>query len=107
MSELYSGAVLLLLIAGFLLGAAFLSQHRPRQWRRLAAWDASGFVLVATLIYLRSIVLSITRWPGTPPHSWPDAVFALGSLLLIDTLFVIRVLSYRSFVHRDGDRPKE
>lgn len=101
---MYQGAILLLLIVGFVLGASFISQHRPRQWRRLAAWDASGFVIVATAIYLRNIVLVVSRWPGSPPRGAADAVFGIVSLLLIDALFLLRVISYRSFVEADRRR---
>lgn len=100
----YQGSILLLLIIGFVLGAAFVSQHRPRQWRRLAAWDASGFVVIATAIYLRNIILVVSRWPGSPPRGVGDGVFAIASLLIIDGLFLLRVMSYRSFVEADRQR---
>ncbi len=103
----YQGAVLLLLIIGFILGATFISQHRPRQWKRLEAWDASGFVLIATAIYLRNIILIVSRWPGSPPHGWADAVFGIVSLVVIDGLFLLRVVSYRSFAQRDAQRIAE
>ncbi len=103
----YQAAILLLLIVGFVLGAAFISQHRPRQWRRLEAWDASGFVLIATAIYLRNIILVVSRWPGSLPHGWADAVFGVGSLVVIDALFLLRVVSYRSFAQRDAQRIRD
>jgi phosphoglycerol transferase MdoB-like AlkP superfamily enzyme len=103
----YQGLVLLLLIVGFLLGASFIVQHRPRQWRRLAAWDASGFVLIATAIYARNIVLVVSRWPWAPTGGVGDAVFAVVSLIVIDALFVLRVVSYRSFAQRDQERIDE
>jgi hypothetical protein len=103
----YQGFVLFLLVVGFALGASFVAQHRPRQWRRLEAWDASGFVLIMTAIYLRSIVLVLSRWPGTPPESIGNAVFAIVSLVVIDALFVLRVVSYRSFAQRDAVRISE
>jgi hypothetical protein len=103
----YQVTILLLLIVGFVLGAAFISQHRPRQWRRLEAWDASGFVLIATAIYLRNLVLVVSRWPGSPPHGWGDATFGVVSLLVIDGLFLLRVMSYRSFAQRDAARVAE
>lgn len=97
----YQSLIALLLIGGLVPGLVFLSQHRPRQWKRLAAWDASGFVLVAVAIYLRSLILIVARWPGSPPHGWGDAVFAAGSLVIIDALFILRLVSYRSFVEAD------
>lgn len=104
---IYQGAILFLLIIGFILGATFISQHRPRQWRRIAAWDASGFVLVATAIYARNIVLVFTRWPGSPPRGLGDTIFAIGSLVVIDVLFALRVVSYRSFAQRDAERIRD
>lgn len=103
----YQSVILLLLIVGFILGASFISQHRPRQWKRMEAWDASGFVLIATAIYLRNIVLVVSRWPGSTPQGWMDAAFGIGSLLVIDALFLIRVMSYRSFAQRDAERITE
>lgn len=103
----YQATILLLMIVGFVLGATFISQHRPRQWMRLAAWDASGFVLIATAIYLRNIILVVTRWPGAAPHGWGDTLFGIGSLLAIDALFLLRVISYRSFAQRDAERMTE
>lgn len=103
----YQATVLILLIVGFVLGTTFISQHRPRQWKRLEAWDASGFVLIATAIYLRNIVLVVTRWPGAVPNGWADVVFGIGSLIVIDLLFLLRVISYRSFAQRDAQRIAE
>jgi hypothetical protein len=103
----YQATILILLIVGFVLGATFISQHRPRQWKRLEAWDASGFVIIATAIYLRNIVLVVTRWPGSAPHGWGDTLFGICSLLAIDSLFLLRVMSYRSFAQRDAERIAE
>lgn len=100
---LYQGLIVLLLIMGLVPALLFLAQHRPRQWRRLAAWDASGFVIIAALIYGRSLVLTILRWPGSPPHGWTDAIFSIVSLLVIDFLFILRVISYRQFVTRETE----
>jgi Ca2+/H+ antiporter len=104
---IYQTVVLILLIAGFLLGASFIIQHRPRQWRRLAAWDASGFVLIATAIYARNIVLVLARWPGSAQGGLGNAIFAVVSLVVIDALFLLRVVSYRSFAQRDAERISE
>lgn len=105
--QVYQGSILILLIVGFILGATFISQHRPRQWRRLAAWDASGFVIIATAIYLRNIILVVSRWPGASPHGWADGAFGIGSLLVIDGLFLLRVVAFRSFAQRDAERIAE
>jgi len=105
---LYQASILTLLIVGFVPAVAFISQHRPKQWRRMAAWDASGLVVIAAVLYLRSIVLVITRWPGSGPSGVADAVFALGSLVLIDGLLILRLISFRSFVqqYQQQDKPE-
>lgn len=98
----YQTTILILLVVGLVPAVAFIGQHRPTQWRRLAAWDASGFVMIAAAIYLRNIILIVSRWPGSPPRSAGDAVFGIVSLLIIDGLFILRVVSYRNFKGRDG-----
>lgn len=100
----YAVTLAVLLAAGLIPAVAFIGQHRPRQWRRLAAWDASGFVIVAALIYARNLVLLVSRWPGVPPRSTGDAVFGIVSLVAIDALFVLRIVSWRSFAQRDAER---
>jgi hypothetical protein len=104
---LYQASILTLLIVGFVPAVAFISQHRPKQWRRVAAWDASGLVMVAAVLYLRSIILVITRWPGSGPTGVADAVFALGSLALIDGLLILRLISYRTFVQQYQQRDSQ
>lgn len=101
---LYQGIILFLLMVGLVPALVFVGQHRPRQWRRMVAWDASGWVIIAALWFLRSIVLILTRWPGSPPKGWGDAVFAVGMLVVIDALLIIRIISFRSFAQRDAER---
>lgn len=105
--HIYQAAILLLLVAGLVPALAFISQHRPRQWKRVAAWDASGWVILVALFYFRSIVLVVTRWPGSPPRGWFDGIFAVGLLVLIDVLLIVRVVSYRSFAQREDQRIAE
>lgn len=106
-SPLYQILIMLLLIGGLVPGLIFLAQHRPRQWKRLAAIDASGFVLVAEAIYLRNLILVVTRWPGSPPRGLGDALFGLISLAVIDALFILRLVSFRAFAERDRqDQPR-
>lgn len=103
----YQATILFLLVAGFVPAVWFVSLHRPKQWKRLAAWDASGFVIVAAAIYFRNILLIWSRWPGSPPRGIGDAVFGIVSLLVIDSLFILRIISYRSFAQRDKERADE
>jgi hypothetical protein len=98
---LYQSLIVLLLVIGLVPALIFLGQHRPRQWKRLAAWDASGWVLVCTFFYVRSLVLLILRWPGTPPQGWPDAIVSVGLLVVADTFLIVRMISYRAFVEAD------
>jgi hypothetical protein len=100
----YSTAVVVLLVTGFVPAIVFISQHRPRQWRRMAAWDASGWVILVALWYFRSIVLVWTRWPGAPLRGPFDVLFSIGLLVVLDALLILRVVSYRSFAQRDAER---
>jgi hypothetical protein len=104
---LYQVTILMLLVAGLVPALIFIGQHRPRQWRRLEAWDASGWVVIVALTYVRSLVLLVTRWPGLPPKGTVDAVFAIGTLLFLDVVLIVRVMSYRSFKQRDDERIAE
>lgn len=109
MSEvpLYQVGIMLLLVTGLVPALIFLAQHRPRQWRRAAAWDASGLIIVVALWYFRSIVLIALRWPGTPPHSLFDALFSIVMLAVIDALLIVRLISFRAFAGRDRDQENE
>lgn len=98
---IYQTLILVLLVAGLVPASAFLSQHRPKHWRRLEAWAASGFVMVAAAIYVRSLVLLVTRWPGSPPRGIGDAVFGVVSLVVIDGLFIVQLAAYWRFARRD------
>lgn len=94
----YSAVLMILLLAGLVPALAFLAQHRPRQWRRAAAWDASGLIIVVTLWYLRSIVLILLRWPGPLQNDLPDAIVSLVLLAIIDGLLILRLASFRAYV---------
>lgn len=106
-SSLYQILLIVLLIAGLVPALIFLGHHRPRQWRRAAAWDASGLVIVVTLWYLRGIVLIVLRWPGAPPRDWADVIVSLVLLAIIDALLILRLVSYRSFVSSEHPEPPQ
>lgn len=97
----YPATILLLLVVGLVPAVAFMSQHRPRQWRRWEAWDASGFVAITVAVYLRSIILTVSRWPSTSPHGWFNVAFGIGSLAFIDWLLILRIVKFRQFVQQD------
>lgn len=103
----YQFTILMLLMAGLVPALIFIGQHRPRQWKRLAAWDASGWVLIFAVLFIRSIVLLVTRWPGSPPKGPWDAAFGIGLLVLIDVALIVRIVSYRSFKQRDDERIRD
>ncbi|MFB6392647.1 hypothetical protein [Polymorphospora lycopeni] len=96
----YQAAVLVLLLIGLVAAGLFLGTHRPRRWRRLAAWDASAWVLIVFLFYLRQVILIILRWPGTATPGVSDAIVSIGFLVLLDAALILRIASYRGFVER-------
>lgn len=97
MTGLYQATILGLLVVGLALSVRFLVAHRPRNWRRLAAWDASGWVVICAVWFLRSLILAWMRWPIRPPEGWVDGLTSVGLLGLVDVLLLVRVASYRSF----------
>lgn len=103
----YQVLVVLLLIGGLIPALFFLAQHRPSQWKRMAAWDASGLVMVVALWYVRSIILIILKWPGAPEQSLTDGITSLVLLTIIDVLLIIRLVSFRAFAEHDRDRQRE
>jgi predicted membrane metal-binding protein len=101
----YQVILIALLTIGLVLSSAFLTQFRPRQWRRPAMWDAVGWILIVWLWYVRGLTVVIARWPKTTvPNGWLDLTASLGLLIVIDVLLAIRVVSFLSF--RAADRKK-
>lgn len=83
------------------LGAiGFLLIHRPTRWTRVAAVNAAGWVAVIALSFVRAIILVIHLGAVPPLTSWVDAVFGYGSLVAIDVLVWVRLISYLQFLHR-------
>lgn len=100
MTTFYNISLVALLVLGLVAAAAFLGTHRPKNWRRLAAVDASGWVVIFALLMVRSLLSLAQRWPPRPPESWTQAGISIGLLALVDALLIIRILSYRAFVAR-------
>lgn len=99
----YQIILLTLLVTGLLLSSAFLTQFRPRQWRRAASWDAVGWILIAWLWYVRGLAVTAARWPNTTvPDGWFDLTASIGLLVVINVLLALRVVSFMSF--RSADR---
>lgn len=100
--NIYQIALIGLLTLGLVLALTFLAQFRPKQWRRLAAWDAAGLIVVIALWYIRSLGVLAIRWPHiTVPGFW-DGIVSIGLLIIIDALLVLRVLNFRAFAHREA-----
>lgn len=91
--------------AGLALSLSFLLLHRPRHWLRPEAVNASGWIIICALWFIRSIALLAMR--GGPPRtfgSWSDAGVSLGFLLLVDALLAIRLVSWWRYSRNDRRR---
>jgi len=91
-----------LVLVGLACGIGFLVMHRPKQWRSIASLDASGWVLIATLLYARSAVQLGITFPGVH-HTLGPALVGIGSCLVVDVLLVLRLVAFYRFVRRDKD----
>lgn len=98
----YFFAVAPLVALGLVCGIGFLVSHRPRQWRSLASLDATGWVLIATLLFTRSAVQLAVTFPGVH-HSLAGAAVGIVSCLVVDVLLVLRLAAFRRFVKRAKD----
>lgn len=99
MQTVMTGTLWGLLLAGLAAACYFLVVHRPTNWLRWEAINASGWVIIVALFYLRSIVLLLLRgtvhWQG-----WGDSAASIGLLALVDLLLVARVASFLSYRRR-------
>jgi hypothetical protein len=93
------------LIVGLVFAIGFLSVHRPRYFYRLTEVNASYWVIVIALLYIRSLVLLFLRGVR-PPEAWVDVVISLGLLTAIDALLVIRFFSYLSYLKKTPKGPR-
>jgi len=91
-----------LVLIGLVSGIGFLATHRPKQWRSIASLDASGWVLIATLLLARSAVQLGISFPGVH-HTIGSALAGIVSCLVVDVLLVLRLVTFYRFVHRDKD----
>jgi hypothetical protein len=89
-----------LVALGLAAGLGFLLTHRPRQWRSIASLDATGWVLIATLLFARSAIQLGITFPGGH-HSFASAIAGIVSCLVVDVLLVLRLVAFRNFVKRD------
>lgn len=107
MSNWYGWSLGVLFAVGLLAAVWFLISHRPSRWYRLEAVNVYGWPLLFSLLYLRSIVLLVVRWPPPNPENWWDAAVGFGLLVLCDFLLVALLVSYRGFVRRERRRDDE
>jgi hypothetical protein len=89
-----------LVALGLASGIGFLVTHRPKQWRSVASLDATGWVLIATLLFLRSAIQLGITFPGGH-HSFASALAGIVSCLVVDVLLVLRLVAFRRFVKGD------
>ncbi|WP_435279364.1 hypothetical protein [Streptomyces sp. 1222.5] len=92
-----------LLSFGLACSLSFLALHRPRHWMRPEAFNASGWIVISALWYIRSIILLIVRGGPRPYTSWVDATVAIGMLAVVDALLALRLLSWWRYTRRHPD----
>jgi hypothetical protein len=98
------------ILPGTLASGSFIAMHRPSKWLDSTAINASGWLIIVFLFYARSLVTLITQktvvWRGMP-----NALWAIGIVLVIDYLLILRLLSFmkyrRAFRRRQAELERE
>lgn len=98
------------MVPGTLASGAFIAMHRPSKWFDRTAINASGWLIIVFIFYLRSIVTLLTNhhilWRGMP-----NALWGLGTVLIIDALMIFRLVSFiqfrRTFRRRRAELERE
>ena len=106
---IYSAVILFLAVTGLIFACQFILTHRPKHWRRWQALDASGWVIIVVIAYVRTVILVLWTWPGTP-HSIGSAAIGISLTVLVDLLMVLRVVAYARYRRLDKavrEREKE
>lgn len=85
---------------GALGAVAFLAIHRPRNWARAAAVNASGWVVVIALSFLRGVWLIVSHGAVAPPTSVLDGLISYGLLAAIDLLVWFRLITFLWYLHQ-------
>lgn len=97
-----------LLCFGLACSLGFLVLHRPKNWLRPEAFNASGWVVISALWYVRSIILLVVRGGPRPYTSWVDALVSLGMLAAVDVLLALRLLSWWRYTrHHPAEQDAE
>ena len=86
-----------IILTGFIASGTFLVLHRPRHWFRPAALNASGWVIVIFLLYLRSVVSLINKGGVIVAQSWTDNWLQMLIGIAIDALLIFRVWTFLKY----------
>ena len=87
-----------MLLVGLLASGAFLVLHRPQDWKRVTALNASGWVIVILLLYLRACISTyLAGWPIEFRGGAEQIIWSFGMGIAIDVLLVLRVRSFLKF----------
>jgi hypothetical protein len=108
--EHYRLLLWLSILPGTIASGSFIAMHRPSKWLDSTAINASGWLIIVFLFYARSLVTLITQrtvvWRGMP-----NAMWAIGVILVIDYLLVLRLVSFmkyrRAFRRRQAELERE
>ena len=100
MSSWYGWSLAVLFTAGLVAAVWFLVMHRPSRWWRLEAVNVYGWPALATLFYLRSMILLVVRWPPPNPTHWWQTLIGFVLLVLCDLLLAALLISYRRYARR-------
>jgi hypothetical protein len=81
------------ILPGAIASGVFIAAHRPSKWFDRTAINASGWLIIVFLFYVRSLVTLVTQrtvtWRGMP-----NALWAIGVVVIIDALLILRVISF-------------
>ena len=92
----------IVVLVGVAAASAFLVLHRPRNWFRPAALNATGWILIIWLLYIRSGAIVLMRGGSVQFTSAVDAAFSLGFGAFIDALLIFRVYTFLKY-QRTGE----
>jgi len=87
-----------MLLTGLFTSGAFLTLHRPHNWFRARAVNATGWVIMIFILFLRAVGILVLKQTWVPQF---ESNFELGfSLVLgyfVDFLLIVRLKSFLAF----------
>lgn len=95
-----TAALVVLYAVGTLAALGFLAVYRPREWRRVEALNAAGWILVVPVVFARALILIGLHGGVRPSDGLADAVVSIGSLVIVDALVVLRTVSFWRYRRR-------